>query len=104
MVAEVTLEEEEEVPETRCEVDILDREPARGFDLLGLVEVKQGTPAWQEESVLDAARFEACRLGGDALVVLYREDERRAAIDPRARNPGRVLHRPLFRAAVIRYR
>jgi hypothetical protein len=88
--------------ERRCDIEILEAEPPRAFRLLGLVEVQPRGPAENEEAIVAAARLQACALGGDAIVVLFRSGKRRSGFQVRGA-PQRILPEPAFRGAVIRY-
>jgi hypothetical protein len=87
----------------RCNVAVLEQEPAEDFELVGVVEVASRGVAANPESALEAARLQACALGGDALVLLYKRERRRSG-QGGAPPPQGVLPDPELRAAVIRYR
>ncbi|MGH7822545.1 MAG: hypothetical protein ACREQ9_22515 [Candidatus Binatia bacterium] len=90
------------VPASECTIDLLESEPAVPFVLVGLIEVQGRGPVHDPQGVLAAAKRRACELGGDALVILFRREGRRAGL-PRPPEPG-LLPEPEIRAAVIRYR
>lgn len=87
----------------RCSIPALESEPQDAFDLVGIVEVQPAGSSRNAESVLEAAKLQACALGGDAIVVLYRSQGYRFGMPPAPPEPG-VLPAPALRAAVIRYR
>jgi hypothetical protein len=82
---------------------VLDAQPAEAFDLVGIVEVEPRGASANPESALATAKTQGCLLGGDALVVLYRDVRYRGRAPTAPRRPG-VLSDPALRAAVIRYR
>jgi len=87
----------------RCDPPVLDREPSEPFDLVGIVEVQSRRQGGGWESVVGSAKLQACALGGDALVMLYR-NERGSGGAPVITGPSAMLPSPELRAAVIRYR
>lgn len=88
--------------ERGCAIEVFDVEPARPFDLVAIVEVEPRAAA-APGSLLDAAKLQACNLGGDALVVLYRAEERSGFARVPPAEPG-FLPAPDLRVAVIRWR
>lgn len=90
-------------PEPRCTIAVLESEPAEPFDWIALVEAQgHGLAEWGD-SALEAAKIQACRLGGDALVVLFRKEKERKSF-ARLAGPLTTLPDAEIRAAVIRYR
>ncbi len=90
-------------PTPRCNVAILDREPAEPTDIVGIVEVSPRRAEADPESALEAARLQACALGGDAIVITYRREKRRSG-QVAGPAPQGVLPDPEVRGVVIRYR
>ncbi len=90
-------------PEPQCSIAVFESEPPEPFDLIGLVEAEgHGLAEWGD-SALEAAKIEACKLGGDALVILFRRGKERSGFE-RHQGPPTTLPRAELRAAVIRYR
>lgn len=90
-------------PEPQCSIAVFESEPPEPFDLIGLVEAEgHGLAEWGD-SALEAAKIQACRLGGDALVLLFRRGKERSGFEPH-QGPPTTLPRAELRAAVIRYR
>jgi hypothetical protein len=89
--------------ENRCSITVLEAEPAEPFDLIGIVEAKGRGPAETGDSALEAAKIQACSLGGDALVILFRSEKRRSGFE-RIQPAVGALPDAAVRAAVIRYR
>ncbi len=87
----------------RCNVVVLDREPAEPTDIVGIVEVAPRRAETDPESALEVARLRACALGGDAIVITYRREKRRSGqvVGPA---PQGVLPDPEVRGVVVRYR
>ena len=85
-----------------CTLAVLETEPAEAFDVIGVVEVGASVDAGPE-TTLEVAKSQACRLGGDAIVIVYRNTRYRTA-RPSVPARGGVLSDPALRAAVIRYR
>ena len=90
-------------PGAACDPAVLDQEPTAPFDLLGIVEVESRRPGSPGSNPLAAAKLQACALGGDALVVLYR-NERTPGSSSVIDGSSGTLPRPEIRVAVIRYR
>jgi hypothetical protein len=90
-------------PEGGCGIRVLEAEPAEAFDLVGIVEVAPRIGSTTPEAALVTAKGQGCLLGGDALVVLYRDVRYRGKARTANQQPG-VLSEPTLRAAVIRYR
>ncbi len=86
----------------RCTLAVLETEPAEPFDVIGMVEVGSSADAGPE-TTLEVAKSQACRLGGDAMVVVYRNTRYRTG-RPSVPTRGGVLSDAALRAAVIRYR
>jgi hypothetical protein len=90
-------------PEGGCGIRVLEAEPAEPFDVVGIVEVAPRMGSTTPESALATAKGQGCLLGGDALVVLYRDVRYRGKARTENQQPG-VLSEPALSAAVIRYR
>ncbi len=86
----------------RCSIAVLEQEPTEAFELIAIVEVRpQGFD--NPEASLQAAKQQGCTLGGDALVILHREEQRWRSMESPP-SPLGVIPNPAIRAAVIRYR
>jgi hypothetical protein len=90
-------------PEGGCGIRVLEAEPVEPFDVVGIVEVAPRMGSTTPESALATAKGQGCLLGGDALVVLYRDVRYRGKPHTENQQPG-VLSEPALSAAVIRYR
>ena len=87
----------------RCSIAVLDQPPTEAFDLVAIVEVRPQGRFDTPEASLEAARLQGCALGGDALVIVYREERRGSGMEPPRAPLGAIPH-PAIRVAVIRYR
>lgn len=83
-------------------IEAFDYEPPEPFDLLGIVEVQRKNPADRTQSLIASAKQAACRMGGDAVVILYKAKRREGGVAPRPQ--AGLLPKTDLRAAVIRYR